>query len=43
MMNEAEETLRQLGIMDLTPADANLAWKSRRRFLEITNKASKHL
>ena len=42
MMNEAEETLRQLGIMDLTPADANLAWKSR-RFLEITNKASKHL
>tara|TARA_R110002110_G_scaffold209332_2_gene421744 strand:+ start:172 stop:399 length:228 start_codon:yes stop_codon:yes gene_type:complete len=28
---------------EVAPADANLAWKSRRRFLEITNKASKHL
>jgi hypothetical protein len=28
---------------NLTPADANLDWESRRRFLEITNKAGKHL
>jgi len=31
MMNEAKESLRQLGIMDLTLEDVNLAWKNRRR------------
>jgi hypothetical protein len=32
MMNEAKESLRQLGIMDLTLAEANLAWENRRGF-----------